>query len=112
LTQIPLTQKILASLGEALEHAMKIEVLDGYPRNLCKIISTKDNNILQLRAHISTLTEKIQDLALPGGSRPLVRCTGCYTKGHMVTKCPKSWGGGVVSHPMSPPLVGPSSSVA
>jgi hypothetical protein len=95
LTRILLTQQRLTTLGEALEQAMKIEAMEGYPGSLHMMQPVEDNNIVQLQGHISTLTEKIQELALPKGGRPQVWCTGCYTKGHTVTKCPRSQGGGV-----------------
>jgi hypothetical protein len=36
LTQIPLTQQWITTLGEALEQVMKIEAMDGYPGSLRK----------------------------------------------------------------------------
>jgi hypothetical protein len=53
LTRIPLTQQRLATLGEALEHAMKIEAMEGYPGNLRMMRSPEDNNIVQLQGQIS-----------------------------------------------------------
>jgi hypothetical protein len=49
LTQIPLTQQWITTLGEALEHAMKIEVMVGYPGILRVIRPPDDYNIMQLQ---------------------------------------------------------------
>jgi hypothetical protein len=57
------------------------------------------------------LTNKIQELTLPRVGRPQVWCTGCYTEGHTMTKCPRLRGAGPPPHPMAPPPVGPSGGV-
>jgi len=76
-------------LGEAIEHAMKIEAMARYPGRFQVIIPPDEYNITQLQGHISTLTKKIQELAIPREDHPQVWCTGWYTEGHTVTKCPK-----------------------
>jgi hypothetical protein len=65
LTCIPLTQQRIATLGEALEKAMKIEAMEGYPGSLRIMRPLEDANIMQLQGQISVLTEKIQELTLP-----------------------------------------------
>jgi hypothetical protein len=65
LTHIPLTQQRINSLGEALEQAMKIEAMAGYPGSLRIMRPPEDANISQLQGHISALTENIQELTLP-----------------------------------------------
>lgn len=62
LTQIPLTQQRITTLGEALEHAMKIEAMAGYPCTLRVTRPPDDYNIMQLQGQISDLTYKIQKL--------------------------------------------------
>jgi hypothetical protein len=53
-----LTQQRIATLGEALEQAMKIEAMEGYPGSLWVMRPPEDNNIAQLQGQISALTEK------------------------------------------------------
>jgi hypothetical protein len=94
LTQIPLTQQWITTLGESLEHAMKIEVMVGYPGSLWVIRPPDDYNIMQLQGHISSLTDKIQELTIPRESRPQVWCIGFYTEGHTMMECPRLRGAG------------------
>jgi hypothetical protein len=58
LTQIPLTQQWITTLGEALEQVMKIEAMDGYPGILQGYETTEDTNIAQLQGHISDINRK------------------------------------------------------
>jgi hypothetical protein len=57
-------------LGEALEQAMKIEAMEGYPGSLQVIRPPDDYNIMQLQGHIFTLTDKIQELTIPRLGHP------------------------------------------
>jgi hypothetical protein len=59
LNQIPLTQQSIATLGEALEQAMNIEAMIGYPRILQVTRPPEDNNNVQPQCHISASAEKI-----------------------------------------------------
>jgi hypothetical protein len=99
LTWIPLTQQWITTLGEALEQAMKIEVMVGYPGSLRVIRPPNDYNIMQLQGHISSLTDKIQELTIPRESHPQVWCTGFYTEGHTMTECPRLRGAGPPCNP-------------
>jgi hypothetical protein len=51
---------------------MKIEVMAGYHGSLRVIRPPNDYNITQLQGHISTLTEKIQELTIPRAGHPQV----------------------------------------
>jgi hypothetical protein len=64
LTHIPLTQQRIATLGEELEKAMKIEAMEGYLGNFKIMRPPKDANIVQLKGQISTLIKKIQELSI------------------------------------------------
>jgi hypothetical protein len=112
LTNIPLTHQRITSLGEALEQAMNIEAMAGYPERLIIMRPLEDENISQLQGQISKLSEKIQELTPPREIRPQVWCIGCYIKGHIVTECLIMRGVGPSSNFMAPPLVGPSRGVA
>ena len=98
-------------MGEALEQAMKIEVMASYPGSLRIMRPTEDTNIVQLQGHISTLTDKIQELTLPRTSGPQVWCTGFYNEVHTMTECPRLRGAGLPPHPMAHPPVGASGGV-
>jgi hypothetical protein len=78
---------------------MKIEAMEGYIGILWVIRPPSDYNITQLQGQISTLTDKIQELTIPRAADPQVWCTGCYTKEHTVTKCPKLRGAGPPHYP-------------
>jgi hypothetical protein len=67
---------------------MKIEVMVGYPRILRVTRPPDDYNITKLQGHISTLTDKIQELTIPRASHPQVWCTGCYTEGNTMMNVP------------------------
>jgi hypothetical protein len=58
-------QQQIATLTDALEQSMKIEAMVGCPRNLRVNRPSVDENLVQLQGHISTLTEKIQELVIP-----------------------------------------------
>jgi hypothetical protein len=87
LTRIPLTQQRIATLGEALEQAMKVEAMESYHGSLQMMSLSEDNNITQLQGQISALTENIQKLSLPKVNHPQVWCIGCYIKDHTITEC-------------------------
>jgi hypothetical protein len=102
-----LTQQRITTLGEALEQAMEIEDMKSYPKNLQVMRPLEDHNITQLQGHISTLTNKIQELTLPRVGRPQEWCTSFYTKGHTTIECSILRGSGPPTHPMVPLPVGP-----
>jgi hypothetical protein len=82
---------------------MKIEAMAGYPGSLRVNRPPADTNLVQLQGQISMLTKKIQEMTIPRPRRPHVWCTGCYTKGHIVNKCPQMKGMGPPQNPMGPP---------
>jgi hypothetical protein len=85
---------------------MKIEAMEGYPRSLWVMIPPKDNNIAQLQGHISTLTNKIQELTLPREGDTGMVYWLLYRRSYKI-ECPRLRGAGPPTHPMVPPPVGP-----
>ena len=60
LTRTPLTQQNIDTLQDALEQAMKIEAMAGYPQEFRGGAAVQDPSILGLQHQIASLTEKLK----------------------------------------------------
>lgn len=60
LTRTPLTQQKIETLQDALEQAMKIEAMAGYPQEFRGGALAQDPFILGIQHQIASLTEKLK----------------------------------------------------
>lgn len=62
LTRTPLTQQKIDNLQDALEQAMKIEAMAGYPQEYRGGVVPQDPSLIGLQHQIASLTEKLKEL--------------------------------------------------
>ena len=77
------------TLQDALEQAMKIEAMVGYPQEFRGGAVVQDPSILGLQHQIASLREKLKDIQLIRPARPNMWCTHYQVEGHISTKCPR-----------------------
>ena len=89
LTQTPLTQQKIDNLQDALEQAMKIEAMAGYPQEYLGGAALQDPSLLGLQHQIANLTKKLKEMQPIRPARLNVLCTHCLVEGHVATECPR-----------------------
>ena len=89
---------------------MKIEAMEGYPKEFKGGAPAQDPSILGLQHQIASLTEKIKEIQPLHPARPNVWCTHCLMEGHVVTECSRlrgqNLGKPATGAPGAPPVGG------
>ena len=86
LTRTPLTQQKIDTLQDALEQAMKIEAMVGYPQEFRWGGAVQDPSIVEIQHQIGNLTKNLKDNQLVRPARFNVWFKHCLMEGHIATK--------------------------
>ena len=89
LTRTPLTQQKIDNLQNALEQAMKIEAMAGYPQEYRGGAAQQDPSLLVLQHQIANLTKKLKEMQPIRLAKLNVWCTHCLVEGQMETEFPQ-----------------------